>query len=304
MNEPRPPRAPVAYLGAGLMAAPMIERLLDAGHPVAVWNRTRAKLAPLLARGAQPLERPADAAAVGEIVLMCLMDADAVEATVFGVQGLAGAPAGTRRARVLVDPSSIRPDATRAFADRLQRDAGIAWVDAPVSGGIAGARAGTLAIMCGGEPGAVAAAEPVLRAYAAAVTRMGPSGAGQTTKLINQVIAGSAMATIAEAVALAQAAGLDAGALTRALAGGWADSKPLQVFVPRMVDGYDTPIGAIATMLKDLDTAADLARACRTPLPMASQAQQLFRTLVARGDGEDDPAALVRLYRPPAGGAR
>lgn len=298
------PPAPVAFLGTGLMATPMIERLLAAGRTVHVWNRTAAKARPLIERGARPLARPADAAAVADVVLMCLMDAPAVDATVFGPGGLAegvraadagGAPGS--RARVLVDHSSIRPDATAAFAQRLQAGTGMRWIDAPVSGGIAGAAAGTLAVMCGGEADALAQAEPAIRAYAANVTLMGPAGAGQTTKLINQVLVGSTMAAIAEAVALAQAAGIDAARLPQALAGGWADSKPLQVFVPRMVGGYDRPIGAIATMLKDLDTAADLARGAGTPLPMAVQAQTLMRLMVARGAGEDDPAALVRLYR-------
>ncbi len=281
------------------MATPMIERLLAAGHTVHVWNRTRAKLDPLLAQGARPLAHP-EAAADCPLVLMCLMDAAAVEQTVFGERGLARVPREACRARVLVDHSSIRPDATRTFATRLDLANGMAWVDAPVSGGVAGAAAGTLAVLCGGDPQAVAYAAPVMRAYAGNITRLGSVGAGQTTKLINQVLVGSAIATIAEAVSLAQAAGIDAAALPRALAGGWADSKPLQVFVPRMVEGYDTPIGAISTMLKDLDTALDLAREANAPLPMAGHAQQLLRLMAARGLGEDDPAALVRLYRPTA----
>lgn len=289
----------IAFLGAGLMATPMIERLLGAGYPVGVWNRTRAKLDPLIARGATALDTPAQAADA-DLVLMCLMDAAAVRGTLFGEHGLASATRDSIRARCLVDHSSIRPDATREMAAQLAARSGIDWIDAPVSGGIAGAAAGTLAVMCGGPQSAFDLARPVLAAYAANITLMGPVGAGQTTKLINQVLVGSAIATIAEAVSLAQAAGIDAAALPRALAGGWADSKPLQVFVPRMVGGYDTPIGAISTMLKDLDTALDLAREASAPLPMAAHAQQLLRLMAARGLGEDDPAALVRLYRPAA----
>lgn len=296
-TAPSPDRPALAFLGTGLMGRPMIERLLAAGYQVSVWNRSRDKLAPLLAAGARPLDTPADAAVAADLVLMCLMDAGAVEATVFGEQGFAHRAAGAR-ARVLVDHSSIRPDATAAFARRLA-DAGVDWVDAPVSGGIAGAAAGTLAIMCGGDPAAVARAEPVLRSYAGRVTRMGGPGAGQTTKLINQILVGSAIATIAEAVALAQAAGIDPLKLPQALAGGWADSKPLQVFVPRMVEGYQQSIGATSTLLKDLDTALDLARSVERLLPMAAQAQQLMRLLTARGLGEADPAELADLYRRP-----
>ncbi len=289
----------IAFLGAGLMATPMIERLLAAGQRVRVWNRTRSKIDPLLARGALALDTPA-AAAGADLVLMCVMDATAVRSTVFGDQGLASAARAEIRTRCLIDHSSIRPDATREFATELETLTGIAWVDAPVSGGIVGASAGTLAILCGGPAWAVDLARPVLSAYGANITRMGPTGAGQTTKLINQVLVGSAVSTIAEAVSLAQAAGIDAAALPRALAGGWADSKPLQAFVPRMVEGYTTPIGAISTLLKDLDAALDLARSVGAPLPMAANAQQLLRLMVARGLGEDDPAALHRLYRPNA----
>ena len=269
------------------------------GHTASPAPRLGAWQAPARA-GFNPdrlLATPADAAAAADLVLMCLMDARAVEATVFGERGFASRAAGAR-ARVLVDHSSIRPDATVAFAQRLAA-AGVDWVDAPVSGGIAGAAAGTLAIMCGGAPAAVARAEPVLRSYAGRVTRMGGPGAGQTTKLINQILVGSAIATIAESVALAQAAGIDPLQLPQALAGGWADSKPLQVFVPRMVEGYQQSIGATSTMLKDLDTALDLARSVERPLPMAAQAQQLMRLLTARGLGEADPAELASLYRRP-----
>lgn len=286
----------LAFLGAGLMARPMIERLLAAGYDVMVWNRSESKLAPLIALGARPLARPAQAAANADIVLMCLLDAPAVEATVFGEHGLAGA-GRSMRATMLVDHSSIRPDATRAFADRLRALTTMHWVDAPVSGGVAGAAAGTLAVMCGGAAGAVAAAEPVMRQYAANVTRMGEVGAGQTTKLINQVIVGATIATLAEAVVLAGKAGVDPMQLTRALAGGWADSRPLQVFVPRMAQGYDQPIGAASTMLKDLDTALDLARELEAATPMAALAQQVFRQLAAQGLGDADPAELVTLYR-------
>lgn len=294
---------PVAWLGAGLIATPMIERLLAAGHPVAVWNRTRAKIAPLLERGATELARPADAAPAAGLVAVCLLDGDAVEATIFDHEhGLVAgmATAATRaRARVLVDHSSIDPARTRDLAARLADGTGIRWVDAPVSGGVAGARAGTLTVMCGGDPAALAEAEPALRAYAGRITWMGPTGAGQTTKLVNQAIVGSALATLAEAVAFAQAAGIDCSRLTTALSGGWADSRPMRVFVPRMVDGYDQPLGALSTMLKDLDTAAELARRLDAPLPMTTTAQQLMRMMAARGEGDEDPAALIRLHRRP-----
>lgn len=283
----------VGYLGVGLMGRPMTERLLAAGCTVHVWNRTAAKLAPLVERGAIACASPAEVVARADIVLMCLMDSASVEQVVFGAQGVAATPA---RGKLLVDHASIRPDATRAFAARLAAANGMRWIDAPVSGGVAGAAAGTLAIMCGGATADIERARPVLARYAGNITRMGEVGAGQVAKLCNQIIVGSTIATIAEAVRLAQAGGVDAALLPQALAGGWADSKPLAVFVPRMVTPPETPIGAASTMLKDLDTALDLARATATPLPMASEAAELFRALAARGWGESDPAQLVRLY--------
>ncbi len=284
----------LAFLGLGLMGQPMTLRLLNAGYRVHVWNRSRPKLAPALERGAILEATPRDAAKAADIVLMCLLDTRAVEDVAFGVDGIAGAEG---RGKVLVDHSSISPDATRVFAERLASRSSMQWVDAPVSGGVKGAQDGTLAIMCGGHPEAVDRVRPALAAYSKNVTHMGPAGTGQTTKLCNQVITCSAIAVIAEAVTLAQNAGVDARRLTEAFAGGFADSKPLQIFLPRMVSGWEEPIGATNLLLKDLDTAADLARASGTPLPMASLARELFRQLAAQGHGEDDPAALVTLYR-------
>lgn len=298
-------RQPIGWIGAGLMATPMIERMLAAGHRVRVWNRTRSKIEPLLAAGALEARSPRDLAVDCELVFMCLMDASAVEQAVFGANGLAstlgdgessGLPGPLSRLRVLVDHSSIRPDATRAFAQRLET-AGAQWVDAPVSGGVVGARNGSLAIMAGGAPAAVEAARPLMRSYAGQVTHMGPAGAGQTTKLINQILVCSVMTTLAESVVLAQAAGIDAARLPSALAGGWADSKPLQVLAPRMIEGFDQPIGALSTLLKDIDTALDLAREVNCALPMAASAQQILRLMSARGLGEADPAVLAGLYR-------
>lgn len=283
------------------MAAPMIERLLAAGKKVMIWNRTRSKMLPLLALGAMEAESPAALAQACEQVLMCVMDAAAVEQSVFGEQGLCSARPG--RLQILVDHSSIRPDATRAFAARLLALAGATWVDAPVSGGTIGARQGTLAIMAGGPLAAITAVEPHLRCYAGQVTHMGEVGAGQTTKLINQILVCSVMTTVAESVALAEAAGIDAARLPQALAGGWADSKPLQVLVPRMVSGYETSMGALSTLLKDINTALDLARQVNCALPMAASAQQLLQLMSARGLADADPAEIASLYRRPAGAA-
>jgi 3-hydroxyisobutyrate dehydrogenase len=284
----------LAYLGLGLMGLPMTLRLLQKGYRVHVWNRSRAKLAPALERGAIEAATRRDAARAADVCLLCLSDTRAVEEVVFGADGVAEAEG---RGKILVDHSSIRPDATRTFAERLAGRSGMQWVDAPVSGGAKDAQDGTLAIMCGGHPEAIDRVRPALGCYARNVTHMGPAGTGQTTMLCNQVIVGSTLAVIAEAVTLAQNSGVDAARLPDAFAGGFADSLPLKIFAPRMVGGYTGQVGAATLLMKDLDTAADLARATGTPLPMAGLAQQLFRALAAQGRGNEDPAALVTLYR-------
>lgn len=284
----------VAFLGLGLMGLPMSVRLLAAGYRVHVWNRSRPKILPALEKGAIEAATPRDAARTAEVVMICLTDTRAVEEVAFGADGLAEAEG---RGKILVDHSTIRPDSTRIFAERLASRSGMQWVDAPVSGGVKGAQDGTLAIMCGGHKEAIERVRPILAAYSRNVTHMGPAGAGQTTKLCNQIIVGSTLAVIAEAVTLAQNSGVDAAALPQAFAGGFADSKPLQTWVPRMVNGYNDSIGAANTLLKDLDVIADVARATGTPIPMAGLAREIFRTLAAQGRGDEDPAALIELYR-------
>jgi 3-hydroxyisobutyrate dehydrogenase len=288
--------AQLAYLGIGLMGLPMTRRLLAAGHRVAVWNRTRPKIEPALAAGATEAASPADLGRRAEIVFMCVTDTAAAEAAVFGEGGIAE---GLSAGKVLVDFSSIEPDATRAFAERLKRERGADWIDAPVSGGVPGAEAGTLAVMAGGDPAAFARAEPYVLRMAARFTHMGPSGAGQTAKLCNQVIVGCAMAVIAEAGRLARNAGIAAERLPEALAGGFADSKPLQLFLPRMLAGiHDPPLGHAYTMLKDLDTVRALAKATRTPTPFAALAAEQFRLLAARGGDEADALEIFKLSAP------
>jgi 3-hydroxyisobutyrate dehydrogenase-like beta-hydroxyacid dehydrogenase len=283
----------LAFVGIGLMGAPMAGRLLDAGHELALWNRNRDKLAPLVARGARASANPAAAARGAEIVMLCVTDTPAVEEVVFGADGVADR---IGRDAILVDFSSIRPDATRRFAERLRAERGAGWIDAPVSGGVPGAEQGTLAIMAGGDAAEIERVRPVMAALSSRFTHMGPNGAGQTTKLCNQMIVGCNLAVIAEAVKLAQDSGVDAARLPDCLKGGFADSLPLQIFGRRMASGqYDPPLAASETMLKDLDTACDLARQTTTPMPMTSLASAIFRLLKAHGHGKEDPAALLGL---------
>ncbi len=177
----------------------------------------------------------------------------------------------------------------------------IGWIDAPVSGGVAGATAGTLAIMAGGAAADIEAVKPLLGAYAARVTHMGEVGAGQTAKLCNQTIVTATLAAIAEAVSLAQRSGLDASRLTEGLAGGWADSVLLQIFVPRMTQSGLAPVGAFRTFQKDIDTVAATAYETGTPMPVSSTVQQLLRLGAAMGLGEADLSAFIDVLQTPRG---
>jgi len=283
----------LGYIGVGLMGRPMCLRLLAAGYPLTVWNRTAAKLAEVAAKGARPAATPAALARESELILMCVTDQHAAEAVLFGPDGVA---AGGAPGKLVVDFSSIAPEAARRFAARLREEHSMGMVDAPVSGGTVGAEQGTLAIMAGGRDEDVERARPVVMHLAQRFTRMGDAGAGQTTKLCNQIIVGSLLPVIAEAVRLAEAAGVDARALPQALKGGFADSLPLQVFGARMAARqFEPALGAVSIMLKDLENAAAVARERGVPLPMARTAAELYRLLVAQGHAEREPSVLVEL---------
>jgi len=283
----------LGYLGLGLMGLPMTRRLLNATYDVTVWNRSAGKAATLVEAGARLAGSPRNVATAASIIFMCVTDAHAVEEVVFGSEGLAAA---SGVGKLVVDFSSIHPDAARAIAARLKTANGMGWIDAPVSGGTKGAEEGTLAVMAGGDAADIERVRPYVLAMARRFTHMGPTGAGQTTKLCNQVIAGCAMAVLAEATRLAVNAGIDAGRLPEALAGGFADSIPLQLFVPRMVQGiHSPPLGHIATILKDLDTVVEVARDTSSPVPMTSLAAQLFRITKSLRGADADALEIYKL---------
>lgn len=284
----------LAFCGLGLMGAAMARRLLQAGHQLTVWNRSAAKAAALAALGARVAATPAQAAEGADGVLMCLYDEASVEAVVFGAEGLAQA----RGLKWVVDHTTIPPEAARSMAARLKAACGADWLDAPVSGGVGGVEAGTLAVMVGGEATHLDEARHAMAAYAANITAMGPSGAGQAAKLCNQTIVATTVLAIAEAVALAQRNGIEASRLTQALAGGWADSRPLQVFVPRMLQPQPHIIGALSTMTKDVDAVMATATASGTPMPLMAQVQQALRQAEALGLGAAELSAVVSLLLP------
>jgi 3-hydroxyisobutyrate dehydrogenase len=244
----------------------------------------------VLERGAKAADSPASVARAAEIVMMCVTDQKAAEEVLFSPEGVIHG-----NAKLVVDFSSIAPASARDFASRLQAK-GIGMIDAPVSGGVPGAEKGTLAIMAGGRTEDIERARPVVMHLAQRFTRMGDSGAGQVTKLCNQVIVGSLFPVLAEAVRLAEAAGVDATKLPEALRGGFADSLPLQIFGARMAARqFQPPLGTNAIMLKDLENAAAVANQFGVSLVMAQAAADLYRLMKAQGKGEMDPAVLVDL---------
>lgn len=284
----------LAFAGIGLMGLPMCRRLLAAGYCLTVWNRSPEKCEPLAELGATVVATPAELCCA-DIVLLCLADTAAVREVVFGKGGIAEAG---KPGKLLVDHSSLEPTATRDMAAELEFRSGMRWVDAPVSGGTAGAESGTLAIMAGGRAADVERVRPVLMNLGQRLTRMGEVGAGQVSKVCNQMIVACNALVIAEVVALAERAGVDASLLAPALAGGFADSRPLQILAPQMAASEFEPVKwHVRTLLKDLDTAVKLSREQGSATPISGLAAQLMRLHGSQGNLGRDPATLVEMYR-------
>ena len=257
-----------------------------------MWNRSKEKLVPVTTKGAVAKDSPAEVARFADIVMMCVTDQNSVKEVLFGAGGVAE---GAAEGKIVIDFSSIAPSAARDYAAKLE-SLGMGYIDAPVSGGTVGAEEGTLAIMAGGKSEHIEFVRPLIAELASRFTRMGGPGTGQVTKLANQVIVASLFPVIAEAMRLAEAAGVDAAKLPEALRGGFADSKPLQVFGPRMASrAYEPALGTSNVMLKDLMNAVTLAEEAGVPLPMARAAVERYRLLAAEGKGEVEPSAFIDL---------
>jgi 3-hydroxyisobutyrate dehydrogenase len=291
---PRDAIRKVAFIGTGLMGAPMARRLLAAGLKVRVWNRSPEKLKALIDAGAELARSPADAANQVDAVFLCLSDSIAIESVVFSEAGVASAEAAPS---LLVDFSTIGPIDTVTLAERLRSRCGTSWVDAPVSGGAMGAEQGKLVIFSGGMAADIDRLIPAFGALAQRYTHVGGLGAGQTLKLCNQLIVAANLAAIAEALALARAGGMDLPTLPQALAGGFADSLPLQIFGARMANGVTSPVlGELSLMLKDMNAIANLAAKHRQQLPIAAAALEVYRLADRKGLLRHDLAALFDLY--------
>ena len=284
----------LGFAGIGLMGLPMCQRLLAAGYPLVVWNRHPQACAPLVELGATQVMERAQLGAQVDIVLLCLADTQAVEEVMFAEQGMAY---GLNAEQVVVDFSSIEPAATQDMAQRLSAHSGAQWLDIPVSGGVGGAEQGTLVMMAGGDAQALARVQPVLEHLGQRVTHMGAVGAGQVAKVCNQMLVACNAMVIAEVVALAEQAGVDAALLAPALASGFADSTPLQILAPQMARREFEPVKwHVRTLLKDLDMAVKLSQSQTSATPMSGLAAQLMRVHAAQGHAAADPATLIQLY--------
>ena len=285
----------VALIGAGAMGGAIGARLVQTGTPLVVFDLDAEKVAALVALGATQAGSAAAAASAATAVILSLNAQRIVRAAVFGPGGVAeGAQPGT----LVIDMSSIDPESTKALAaDAAER--GLRWVDSPLSGGIPKAALGELTLMQGGAEADVAEAQAVLAKVASNQTRMGGAGAGQTTKLINQVLCGLGFLAVAEATALAEAAGVDAAMIPKALRGGRADSAILQEYMPRFASRDYRRTGRIDNMVKDLNGAADLARLTHTAMPLTALCAEIHRMLTAAGLGGEDQAALMEFFKGP-----
>lgn len=291
-------REEIALLGTGLMGSRMAIRLLDAGYPLRVWNRTPEKAMPLVERGATVVDAPDLACAGASFVIVMLADAGSVESVLFD----AGGAGALQRGSLVVDMGSNAPAVARDHAQRL-RSIGVRHLDAPVSGGPGGAEQGTLAIMAGGDEPDFARAMPVLQ-HLGRPTLVGPSGSGQLAKLCNQTIVALTIGAVAEALLLAQAGGADPAKVREALAGGYADSLILQIHGQRMLTRAFEPGGPARIQLKDLYNILDAAEGAGLHLPLATRVTTMFESLVANGGADLDHSALLleieRLNQPGA----
>lgn len=284
----------IGFAGIGLMGLPMCRRLLAAGYPLSVWNRTADKCAPLVAEGATQATTLAELAGNSDMLILCLADTAAVQDVVLGAEDLLEELCA---GQVVIDCSSIEPEATRQLAARV-REKDAHWLDVPVSGGVIGAEAGSLTLMAGGEADVLEQVKPILLTLGQRLTHMGPVGSGQVTKVCNQMLVACNAMVIAEVVALAERAGVDAKLLAPALAGGFADSKPLQIVAPLMAERTFEPVKwHVRTLLKDLDMAVKLSHEQGSATPMSGLAAQLMRTHASTdGNADRDPSTLVKLY--------
>jgi len=284
----------LGFIGIGIMGEAMTLRLLERGWSMRVWNLTPDRYAKVIPAGAVEMPSPAAVAAESDIVLMCVLDATAVRNCVFGERGLASA---SKSGKIVIDHSTINPDVTRDVAQKLRAANGMRWIDAPVSGGPLFARDGTLTVMAGGDGADIAAIAPVMADLARSFTHVGTVGTGQTAKILNQAIVGTGYVLMAEALALAEAAGLDAAKLPQCLSGGFADSMLLQKIYPQMAArDFEPPRGYARQLLKDMKNVKGFAHDAGLELPLVEKAVEQYASYVEAGNEMADAASISLLY--------
>ena len=283
----------IGFIGLGLMGQAFTKRLVAAGYTVTGFDIAAEKVEQATKHGVIAATSSADVTSKSDVVLLCVVSTDAVHEAVFGSGGVVESASADK---VLVDHSTTIVENTKAMADALRERSGMGWVDAPVSGGPPAAEAGTLAIMAGGSDADIARITPLMDDLASTFTHLGGVGAGQVTKMVNQILVLNNYCVLAEALALAEAAGIDAAKIPDALAPGHAGSNLLKAIFPRMIARDFAPAGYARQVLKDLDMVHDIARLLKVPTPMSSQAASLFRILVSKGHAEKDGIAVLKLY--------
>jgi len=282
----------LGFLGLGLMGSQMTKRLIKNGYQVTGFDPDPDKMIRAIANGVIAAASPAKVAQASDIVQACVINTQALTETMFGPDGIIE---GAGRDKIFLDHSTTIVDKTRELATLLRGKTGMRWVDAPVSGGPPAAGTGELAIMVGGSDDDVIRVQPVLDTLGHN-THMGPLGAGQVTKMVNQVLVLNNFTLLAEAVTLAKNAGIDPAKVPEALKGGYADSPMFQRFFPRMIERDFDPVGYARQVLKDLDMVIDLAQQTNTPVPMSSQSTALYRVLISKGHSELDATSILKIY--------
>lgn len=279
----------VGFVGLGIMGAPMAANLIDAGYKLTVWNRTASRAEPLVAKGATLAGSAAEVASASDVTISCVSDSPDVEAVALGAGGIAE---GARPGSIYVDCSTISPAVAREVAAAMhERD--VAMLDAPISGGDVGAKAGTLAIMVGGDPEAFERCRPIFDVLGKTIVHVGPNGAGQVVKLCNQVAGALNLLAMGEAITLSRRAGVDPAKMLEVVSAGAASSWMLANLGPRAVQGDFAPGFMVELMQKDLRLVAETAAESTTPLPGSALVQQVLRILEAQGRGREGTQAIV-----------
>lgn len=287
------PERCLAYIGLGLMGGPMTRHLVSRGWEVRGFDNVAQRLSSAADHGIKPAASARQAAQGARLIVLNLPTTETVEEVMFGPQGLSKQ---LRPPQTVVDFSTISVESGRAFIERLHKESGCDWVDAPVSGGPMAAGNGTLTVMAGASGAGEAAVKALMADVAARFTVLGPPGSGLVAKMLNQLMVGCLHATVAELTAVAEAAGIEADLVPQALGGGHADGVLFQQLYPRMRARDFAPRGYVRQLLKDLDMVLTFTKSLQMPTPMTAQAQTLYRMLAHQGHAELDTAALIKLY--------